>query len=507
MKKLIYCLGLSAALLGAAGCKKDFITTTPQNNLAPENFYKNESDALQALNAAYHGLQKLGCYRLRLWTLDIMAGNSIVGAGGAGDGLETQQLANFATTTANVGVADIWSTHYQGLLAINTVLQRVPAIDMDASRRDIILGQAKFLRAVCYFNLVRLFGKVPLVLVPQQAGDNLNVPRSSVEEVYAQIEKDLTEAEAVLPTNYSAASDKGRATKGAAKGLLAKVYLTENKYPQAASKAQEVVALGVYSLNPNFGTNFDYSQENGPESLFEVQYEYDPTTNGFNSDAVCNFRSEFMAPRSSNITPGGGFGWNQPTAEFVSQFEAGDKRKPLTVFSNGDQLNGYTYSANSSITGFNTRKFVVPTSSGAKVAFANDPLNCVVLRYADVLLVLAEALNEQGQSNDALPYLNQVRSRAGLADSRASAQAALREAIIKERRLELAFENGERWFDLIRTKDSSGQVRALSFLRSLGSPNDQYGLGRGNISEKYLLLPVPQSERDANTAIDQNAGY
>lgn len=506
MKKLAYCLGLSAALL-AAGCKKDFITTTPQNNLAVENFYKNESDALLALNGAYHGLQKLGCYRLRLWTLDIMAGNSIVGAGGAGDGLETQQLANFATTTANVGVADIWSTHYQGLLAINTVLDRVPAISMDAGRRDIILGQAKFLRAVCYFNLVRLFGKVPLILVPQKAGDNLNVTRSSVADVYAQIEKDLTEAEAVLPNSYSSASDKGRATKGAAKGLLAKVYLTENKYAQAATKAQEVIALGIYSLNPNFGANFDYAQENGPESLFEVQYEYDPTTDGFNSDAVCSFRSEFMAPRSSNITPGGGFGWNQPTAEFVAQFEAGDKRKPLTVFSPGDQLNGFTYSANYSTTGFNTRKFLVPTSSGAKTTFANDPLNCVVLRYADVLLILAEALNEQGQSTAARDPLNLVRARAGLTDQRSTSQTTLRDAIIKERRMEFAFESGERWFDLIRTKDNNGQVRALTFLRSLGAPNDQYGVGRGNITDKYLLMPIPQSERDANTAIDQNPGY
>lgn len=506
MKKLVYLLGTSALLL-ASGCKKDFITTTPQNNLAVENFYKNESDAQLALNGAYHGLQKLGCYRLRLWTLDIMAGNSIVGAGGASDGVETQQLANFATTTANVGVADIWSTHYQGLLAINTVLARVPAIDMDASRRDIVLGQAKFLRAVCYFNLVRLFGKVPLVLVPQQAGDNLNVGRSPVADVYAQIEKDLTEAEAVLPTTYATASDKGRVTKGAAKGLLAKVYLTENKYALAATKAQEVVALGTYSLNPNFGSNFDYSAENGQESLFEVQYEYDPTTTGFSSDAVCNFRSDFMAPRSSNITPGGGFGWNQPTAEFVAQFEAGDKRKPLTVFAPGDNLNGFIYSANYSTTGFNTRKFVVPTSSGAKTSFANDPLNCVVLRYADVLLMLAEALNEQGQSSAALASINQVRARAGLLDLKTTNQATLRDAIIKERRMELAFENGERWFDLIRAKDNNGQVRALSFLKSLGAPNDAYGIGRGNISEKYLLMPIPQSERDANTAIDQNPGY
>ncbi|MGI4871778.1 MAG: RagB/SusD family nutrient uptake outer membrane protein [Janthinobacterium lividum] len=503
MKKLVYLLGTSALLL-ATGCKKEFLEQTPQNSLAVENFYTSEADALQALNGAYHGLQKSGCYRLRMWTLDIMAGNSIVGAGGAGDGIETQQLANFATTTANPGVADIWATHYQAILAVNVVLQRVPAINMDAGRRDIILAEAKFVRAVCYFNLVRLFGKVPLTLVPATTGASQFVSRAEVADVYAQIEKDLGDAETTLPLT---AATLGRATEGAAKGLLAKVYLTENKYAQAATKAQEVVALGKYSLNPNFGTNFDYANENGTESLFEVQYVYDPINNGFSGDAVCNQRSEFMAPRSSNLTPGGGFGWNQPTAEFVSQFEAGDKRKPLTVFAPGDVLGGFTYTANYATTGFNTRKFVVPTSSGTTVAFADDPLNCVVLRYADVLLILAEALNEQGQTSAALTPLNLVRARAGLADSRASAQAALREAIIKERRIELAFENGERWFDLIRTKDASGQVRALTFLRSLGAPNDAYGVGRGNITEKYLLLPIPQNERDANPNIDQNPGY
>lgn len=503
MKKLAYLLVTSALLL-ATGCNKEFLDQAPQNSLAVENFYKSEADALSALNGAYHGLQKSGCYRLRMWTLDIMAGNSIVGAGGASDGLETQQLANFATTTANPGASDLWSTHYQAILAVNTVLARVPAIDMDATRRDVILAEAKFVRAVCYFNLVRLFGKVPLQTAPQNAGESQSVGRAAVADVYAQIEKDLTDAEGVLPLT---APTLGRATKGAAKGLLAKVYLTENKYAAAAAKAQEVVALGKYSLNPNFGTNFDYANENGPESLFEVQYVYDPNNNGFGGDAVCNERSEFMAPRNSNITPGGGFGWNQPTAEFVGQFEAGDKRKPLTVFAPGDNLNGFTYAANFATTGFNTRKFVVPSSSGAQVTFADDPLNCVVLRYADVLLVLAEALNEQGQSAAALAPLNQVRARAGLLDLRTTGQAGLRDAIIKERRIELAFENGERWFDLIRTKDNSGQVRALSFLKSLGAPNDQYGVGRGNISEKFLLLPVPQNERDANPAIDQNPGY
>jgi hypothetical protein len=502
MKKIFPLLSLG--LLLNTGCDKEFLEKQPKNDLAAENFYKDEADAQRALNGAYHGLQKSGCFRLRLWTLDIVAGNSIVGAGGAGDGQETQQMANFATTTANPGVADIWSTHYQTILAVNVVLDRVPAIGMDAARRDAILGEARFLRALCYFDLVRLFGKVPLILTQQTTRESLNVGRASVADVYRQIEQDLASAELVLPVQ---APIVGHATKGAAKGMLAKVFLTQSKWADAAAKAQEVVSLGTYSLNSSFAANFNPNTENGPESLFEVQYAFDPNSNGFSGDAVCNSRSEFMGPRSANITPGGGFGWNQPTAEFVRQFEAGDLRKPVTVFANGDQLGSFTYSSNSSITGFNTRKFVVPISSGVQTAFANDPLNAVVLRYADVLLMLAEARNEQGQSADALGPLNLVRSRAGLPALSTTSQPILRDAIMKERRLELAFENGERWFDLIRSKDNSGTVRALSFLPTLGAPNDQYGVGRGNISTKFLLLPIPQNERDNNSAIDQNDGY
>lgn len=502
MKKLLSLLGLS--LLLSTGCDKEFLEKQPKTDLSADNFYQTEADAQLALNGAYHGLQRSGCYRLRLWMLDIVAGNSIVGAGGASDGLETQQQSNFATTTANPGVFDIWSNHYQGILAVNVVLARVPAIDMDVTRRNAILAEARFIRALYYFNLVRLFGGVPLQLVPLSSGDNLNVARASAADVYAQIEQDLTVAERDLP---AAASILGRATQGAAKGLLAKVLLTQNKFAAAAAKAQEVVASGKYSLNPEYGANFDPKTENGPESLFEVQYAFDPNNNGFNGDAICSFRSEFMAPRNANITPGGGFGWNQPTAEFVRQYEPGDKRKAVTIFSEGDKVGDYTYSSNRSITGYNMRKFLVPISSGEQTSFANDPLNAVVLRYADVLLMLAEALNEQSQSAAALAPLNEVRVRAGLQRLTTTSQTELRDAIIKERRMELAFESGERWFDLIRTKDNNGQVRALSFLRSLGSPNDQYGVGRGNVSDKFLLFPIPQGERDNNPNIGQNPGY
>lgn len=501
MKLIAFTLCLLATLL--AGCQ-DFLDKVPQNELAVENFYKTEQDALRALNSAYHNLQRPGCYNLRLWMLDIVAGNSIVGAGGGTDGLETQQAASFATTAANPGVRDIWEAHFGGILAANLVIGRVPGIDMDAGRRDRIVAEAKFLRALFYFNLVRLYGKVPLITRPLTAGDDLNVGRAEVAAIYQLMETDLKTAETALPATYTG-GDVGRATKGAAKGLLAKAYLTQKKWAETVAKIAEIRALNVYSLNPDFSKNFDYRTENGPESLFEVQYTFDPKNSGFSQEAVCSMRSEFMGPRNTGITACCGFGWNQPTAEFISQFEPGDKRRPVTAFVPGDSIPGFSfgtfvYKASNSGTGYNVRKFLVAKNSGAQTAFANDPLNAVVLRWADVLLMEAEALNETGQTAAAQAPLNAVRARAGLPPVTGLSQAAFRARVLNERRMELAFE-GERWFDLVRTGT------AIPFLKSLGSPNDQYGVGRGNIAEKNLLFPIPQAERDNNPNMDQNPGY
>jgi starch-binding outer membrane protein, SusD/RagB family len=507
--KFIYTLATVALL--ASGCKK-FLTKTPVNNLAVQNFYKTQDDALKGLNAAYHNLQRPGCYNSRIWMLDIIAGNSIVGAGGGTDGLETQQAASFATTSANPGVLDAWTAHWGAVLDANEVIQNVPGIDMDATLRSRIVGEAKFVRALAYFNMVRLFGKLPIIDKPGTTGSSLYVPRSDVSKVYAFIIQDLSDAATSLPLKYTG-TDVGRATKGAAMGLLAKVYLTmagtDHSSPNlalAGSMLQSVINLGIYSLNANYGDNFNVATENGPESLFEVQYTYDPVNSGFSQDAVCSMRSEFMGPRNSGITGCCGFGWNQPTAEFVGQYEQGDRRRAATIFLPGDSIPGFSfgtfyYNTSYSTTGSNVRKFLV-TNFSTQTTFADDPLNCVVLRYADILLMYAEVLNEQGQTATAATYLNQVRQRAGLTANTSASQDDFRQAVWKERRMELAFE-GERWFDLVRTGT------AISFLKSLGSPNDQYGVGRGNISATNLLFPIPQSEIDNNPAMagDQNPGY
>lgn len=510
MKKIL--LGLALISISILPSCKKFLDKVPVNNLAVENFYKTSGDALKGLNAAYHNLQRPGCYNSRIWMLDIIAGNSIVGAGGGTDGLETQQAASFATTSANPGVLDEWTAHWGAVLDANEVIQNVPSIDMDTTLRSRVVGEAKFVRGLAYFNLVRLFGKLPLIETPGSSIDALKVPRADVSKVYELIISDFTAAIQSLPLTYSGA-DLGRATRGAAMGMLSKVYLTmagsdpsSPYWQKAADELQLVINLGIYSLNTNYGDNFNPDKENGPESLFEVQYAYDPKNSGFSQDAVCSMRSEFMGPRNSGITGCCGFGWNQPTAEFVSQYEPGDKRKAITIFVSGDSIPGFKfgtfyYNNTYSTTGYNVRKFLV-TNISAQTTFADDPLNAVVLRYADILLMFAEAENELGKTSDAETYLNMVRERAGLPDYHGLTQDDFRQKVYKERRMELAFE-GERWFDLVRTGT------AIPFLKSLGSPNDAYGVGRGNISQTNLLFPIPQTEMDNNPAMagDQNAGY
>jgi hypothetical protein len=430
-----------------------------------------------------------------------------VGAGGGTDGFETVQWSNFNTTTDNPGVANIWSAHYAGILRANIVIDKVPGIAaVDETRKGQIVGQAQFLRGLYYFNLVRLFGDVPLTTKPQVSGDDLKVPRTAVTAVYEQIIADLSAAETALPLAWSG-EDLGRATRGAAKALLAKVYLTQQQWSLAAAKAREVIDLAVYALQPDYAANFDPNTENGAESVFEVQYH--SGSNGWMESSEGNVRSEFMAPRQSGITPWGGFGWNQPTAEFVSGYEPGDKRKAVTVFSEGDTYEPggtyknsadggkvYRYNKSISYTGHNVRKYL----TGLVNSFGTDsPMNTPVIRYADVLLMYAEALNELGQSAAAEPYLNQVRARAGLPPVSGLGVDAFRDKVLHERRMELAFE-GEWWFDLVRTG------RAIPFLRALGNP-DPYGVARGNIQPKHLLFPIPQGERDINPNLTQNEGY
>lgn len=486
---LYFRLFLAVAVM--SGCSK-YLDKTPPDKINSENYWQTANDAVAGINGAYQPLQWPKLYNLRMWTTDIWAGNSITGAGGGTDGIETQDISNFVTATDNAAALDIWRGPAPGILRCNMVLQKVPAIQMDENLKNRVLGEAHFLRANYYFILVRLFGDVPLLTQPQTPQDDLRPVRTSKDKVYELIVQDLTSAIALLPARESyTGADVGRASKGAAAGLLAKVYLTMGNYQKTAELCQQVTTLG-YTLNKNYSDNFNPQTKNSLESLFEVQY-YGKTNYSFwDNENQASWVSTFMGPRNSNMVAGA-YGWNQPTQEFVSAYEPDDKRKNQTVLYNGcPDFDGMKYNATWSVTGYNVRKFLV--SKSVSVDYNTNPANWVVLRYADVLLMQAEALNELGQTAAAETPLNAVRARAGLPEVHGLPKDAFREKVLHERRMELAFE-GERWFDLVRVKQ--GQY-GLDFL---------HAIGKVNATSKHLLLPIPQKERDANPNLTQNPGY
>jgi hypothetical protein len=495
MKKIVY-TGFLLLICMITSCS-DFLNKEPYEDPGAETI-RDEASAIAMTNAAYQPMQRPKLYNMRMWALDIVAGNSEVGAGGGDDGIETIQLANFVAGPDNFAAIDLWRGPNPGILYCNTVLENVPGMNISEDIKNRCIGEAKFLRAGYYFILVQLFGDVPLSLTPSEPGDDLFPQRTGKEKIYNEvIIPDLLEAISILPRreNYGS-KDLGRASKGAAAGMLAKVYLTLGQYQKSVEMCDMVESLG-YVLNPDYSDCFggEEKHKNTAESLFEIQY-YGLTKAGFWDDEnqAC-WLSTYMGPRNSGWV-GGGYGWNQPTQEFVDQYEDGDLRKDKTILYEGGPLfDGKQYKSAMSTTGYNVRKFLVPLSVSPD--YNTNSASIIVLRYADVLLMKAEALNELGNTTDAEEPLYNVRKRAGLTDRsdvENLSQEQMREKIRHERRMELAFE-GHSWFDMIRW--DNGRY-ALNFLHSIGKVNAQ---------AKHLLLPIPQKEIDSNPNLKQNPGY
>jgi len=480
-------------VISMTNCSEDFLEKMPLDTINTENYPATAEELVTLVNGAYQPLQWPKLYNLRMWTSDIMAGNSIVGAGGGSDGIETQDMSNFVTNTDNAGVLDLWRGPWPGILMANIILDVAPGLEIDESIKNRSIGEAYFLRAHYYFILTRYFGDVPLITKPQSSDDELYPERVSKDLVYNQIISDLEKAIDLLPEKGTYTGfDIGRASKGAAMGILAKVHLTLGNLNEVVLLTSQIEGLG-YTLNQNYSDNFNPMTENSNESIFEVQYASDGGFNFWGNENQASWLSPFMGPRGSGFV-GGGYGWNQPTQEFVNSYEPNDLRKDATIlYEGGPNFDGKPYLASYSLTGYNVRKFLIPLSISP--SYDNSPLNFPVLRYADVLLMKAEALNELGQGSQAEIPLNLVRNRAGLPNiASGMPQNSLRTAILHERRIELAFE-GQRWFDLIRV--DSGQY-GLDFIHSIG---------KTNASQKHLLFPVPQIERDRNPNLTQNPGY
>lgn len=496
MKKITNILYLLALTL-LASCS-DFLEKTPYDTVDPTVEVTDEV-AIALANACYIPLQSSNMYNMRMWTLDIVAGNSNVGAGGGTDGLETIQASNFTTQTDNGMALYMWRSPWVGIGQANVLLNSLTQADgMSESIKTRCLGEGYFLRAHFYYILVRLYGGLPLRTEPYDPSTSTAIARTSLEETYELIISDCEKAIEMLPAKGEYDSNNvGRACKEAALCMLADVYLT--LAPQNASYYQKVVDLcdeitsyGYDLSNCDYATNFDAEVNNGPESLFEIQYSGSTEYDFWGSYCQSSWASTFMGPRNSNFVAGS-YGWNQPTQEFVDQYENGDLRKDITIFYAGcPDFDGMAYKSSYSNTGYNVRKFLVSKSISPE--YNTNPANFVVYRYADVLLKKAEALNEMGQTGEAEGPLNIVRERAGLDGVSGLSQAEMREKIIHERRIELAFE-GHRWFDMIRLQDGE---YAINFLKSIG---------KSNINKNRLIFPIPQTEMDANPLMTQNDGY
>ena len=477
MKKTYILAGLLTLSLSA--CTQKFLDLAPISSINTSSYYQTASDMLTALSGAYGSLQFAGQYGQYYVMSDIPSDDTYPVL--SGTVTDQDQFDKFYLLTTNPYLLAAWSDGYRGIYRCNTVIGRIEGITMDATLKSRVIGEAKFLRALMYFNLVRYFGDVPLILT--EITDPLqgyNYGRTPATDVYTQIVKDLTDAETVLPVSYTG-TDIGRATAGAAKSLLGKVYLTQKNYASAAAKLKEVIAPGTYSLLPSYANLFTPANKNSRESIFEVQYKKGNIGEG------SSYANSYAPTNSGNaVIAFGGGGNNIPTADLERSYEANDPRKTISM------ATSYTNTSGAKVDAYYIKKYA------DQPVVANDSEdNWYVLRYADVLLMYAEALNETGKTADALPYLNQVRQRVGLADKSISTQADMRLALEQERRVELAFE-GHRWFDLVRTDRAIPVLNAKAAAIGIKTP----------LTTNSLIFPVPQSQIDINpTKIKQNPGY
>ncbi|MDB5133193.1 MAG: RagB/SusD family nutrient uptake outer membrane protein [Mucilaginibacter sp.] len=479
---------LFATLIVNQGCQKSFLNVPPQATPPVVTFWKTADDATKAVNAAYANLHEYTNIAFASIAVESVGSDEAEKGSDPNDATFINDFDTFTATSTEGQISDFWGGEYKTINLANQVLDNVPGINMDASLKARYLAEVKFIRAYAYFRLVRAFGDVPLRLhVPKNATE-FNIPRAPKAQVWAAIETDLTDAATVLPQNYGSA-DIGRITKGAALALHAKAALYQKKWADVVTFTNQVMGLG-YSLFPNFEQQFRTTNKNNSESIFEIQVEKVPG----NPAASNSQYSQFQGVRG---IPAGGYGFNVPTTDLLNEFEPGDPRKNGTIIFRGS----------TTAEGDVIPEVGVPNPMYNYKAYVpfnlfdpNYPQGCqqdkIVLRYADVLLMNAEANNELGNTAPALVSLELVRARARQGDITILPRviitdpAALRTAIYHERKVELAMEF-DRYFDVIR----QGRGTAV------------FGI-KGWKANKNEVWPIPQNEIDLSAGVlTQNPGY
>ncbi|MEZ2336347.1 RagB/SusD family nutrient uptake outer membrane protein [Mucilaginibacter sp. RCC_168] len=504
MKKIIKLSVIAFAFLAMPSCKK-FLEENPPSAYTPANYYKSLVQAQNAVNGIYASISTLysqgGNFDdLGLLLLEMPTGQSNTDIS---QSTNNQELLHLNTSSANLYVRQWWRTSYKGIDAANlaiTNISAMPASVVSATQKSQLVGQAQFLRAWFYFNLVRIYGDVPLLTTPTTGTADSQIPRNPTKDIYEKlIVPDLLSAE---QSGLPFADQTGRVSLGAVKGLLAKVYETMAGYPLqqadkhalAKQKALEVISSNQFTLYSNYDQFRDPSNDNKMENIFMAQFSSKDLSNPLFAQTLPLFQ-----PISGVYSGNGAL---TPDLTFYKSFKPGDKRGQEdqyffshyanhgsgadVVFSEGQHIFKY----------FDNVSYANNTQSG----------KCFpIIRLTDIMLLCAEAQNEADGTPDAnsYTYLNQIRSRAGLAPLTALSQSQFRQAVWRERNHELCYENIT-WFDMVRTR-MAYDTKNDAFVPLVGY-TFPYG---SNITfqTKNLLFPLPQSEIQANPKLTQNTGY
>ena len=459
----------------------DFLQLQPEYEINENSFYKNANDFETALIGNYAGLQ--GLHNTSITYLgDLTTDNAEIRW--TSPTVAETEFDEMNPTPSNGFLGTIWTTCYATISRSNNILSRLESADIAEGRKKQFRGEALFLRGYAYFYLVRIFGDLPLVEVAFRSPNEImayDMSRKPVSEIYNLIEKDLTEAASLL-TGVSGLS-KSRASAGAAKTLLGKAYLTQKKYQNAAAILKEIIDSNTFSLESNYGKLFTKGNNELPESVFEIKYLSGNVGEGNGFSAIFTPARFDMAIFPNNMQ---GSGRVLPTPEVAASYEAGDKRRQASI---ADSVRLVTGKYEKELYGL---KFVDFTTG----VQGDGGVNYTSLRYADVLLMYAEAANETDQLSTAETYINRVRTRAGLPDLNGLTKEGMRLALEKERQLEFFLE-GHRWFDLVRTGRLQTVMNAYFTSKGL----------KFTVAEHETLMPIPLREIDINPNLGQNKGY
>ncbi len=491
---LIYRLFIIISFTALFSSCEDFLDVEPQGKLTQDNFPVSPADALLATNACYTTFRDWSYHSGGYPILDIMSDDARKGSNPNDQKATVGPYEDFTFTPTQDGLDRWWAQLFVGIKRSNVVIEKVPDIAMDDALKTRYIAEARFIRGLLYFDMVRAWGGVPIV---ETTDPDLDLTRSGVEEVYTLLISDLQFAAGNLPVKSEYDEiDVGRATSGAAHALLARVYLFRGDFELAETHAMAVINSNEYALESNFVDANGVNGNNGVESIFEIgALEVGNAAGGGN---------QYANTQGVRGNPNRGWGFNRPSLDLRNSFEPGDPRLKGTIIDLGDVIDGVEIVGDANtpdetyedgelveVECYNRKVWVPGTNTTTQWGHHRR-----LIRYADVLLMAAEALNENNKPSDALVYLNMVRARARgdnndiLPDITTTDQVELRNKIYQERRHELALE-GHRFWDLVRTGRAPQLMGPLGF-----------------VTGKHELLPVPQTEIDISQgSLSQNPNW